>query len=155
MAATGAVRAARRAGSTAAATVTSVPTGRLMSTVADVSGRLVPMSTPSAHLMPAFAPWAISTPSAIPRAEPNTPTMAASPSTDASHLAPRGPERAQQRQLTGSLSDEHREGVDDDERADEQGDAGEDQEEGGEEPEALLDRFLIVCFHVGAGDGLG
>ena len=42
------------------------------------------MSTPSAHLIAALAPWAISTPSAIPRAEPTTPTMAASPSTELS-----------------------------------------------------------------------
>ena len=40
------------------------------------------MSTPRAHLMAAFAPWAIRTPSPIPRAEPTTPTMAASPSTE-------------------------------------------------------------------------
>ena len=82
MAATGAVRAARRAGITAAATVTRVPTARLMRTVGSVIGRLVPMSTPSAHLMPAFAAWAMSTPKPIPSADPNAPTMAASLSTE-------------------------------------------------------------------------
>ncbi len=81
MAATGAVRAARRAGSTAAMTVTTVPTATLHRMVVGVTGRLAPMSTPIRPLRAALAPWATATPSRMPSPDPTTPTMAASPST--------------------------------------------------------------------------
>ena len=59
-------------------------------------------------------------------------------------LPPTRPERAQQRQLAGALGDQHRERVEDDERADEQGDACEHQQEDVDELEALLDVGRIL-----------
>ena len=47
----------------------------------------------------------------------------------AHHLAPGGADGPQQGDLAGPLGDDHRERVPDDERADEQGDAGEDHEQ--------------------------
>ncbi len=55
----------------------------------------------------------------------------------------------QQGELAGALSDEHREGVEDDEQPDEQGHAREDQQEHVEEPESLADGvglLLVDCF---------
>ncbi len=56
------------------------------------------------------------------------------------HLTAAGTDGPHQRHLLAALGDEDREGVVDDERADEQGDDGEDQQEGVEEAHALLDR---------------
>ena len=53
------------------------------------------------------------------------------------HLAPRGTEGAQQRELAAALRDQDRERVDDEERADDQRDAGEDQQERGDEADRL------------------
>ena len=64
--------------------------------------------------------------------------------------------RTQQRELTQALRDKHREGVEDDERADEQRDAGEHQQEDVDEvedgaevsrlilPELLLRRHVVL-----------
>ena len=57
----------------------------------------------------------------------------------AQDLARRGAERAQHRELLRPLHDGDRERVEDQEGADEHGDAGEDEQRGGEEREAFLD----------------
>ena len=55
------------------------------------------------------------------------------------HLAAARPERAQQSELAAALRDQHRERVEDDERADEDRDDGEDEQEDAEELQLVLD----------------
>ena len=62
----------------------------------------------------------------------------------AHHLALAGADRAQQRHLARALGDDDREGVVDDDGADDQGDEREDQQGDVEEAELLLDRVLIL-----------
>ena len=66
-------------------------------------------------------------------------------------LATRGAERAQHRELAGALGDRDREGVEDQERADEQGDPGEDQQRGLDEAGELADVVALGLDVLGAG----
>ena len=82
MAATGGMRTARRAGLTAATTVTPTPTRSETTTVrvsktGDPAGRLTPNPRSSASI-----PKAASTPRPMPTAEDTSPTIAASPRTE-------------------------------------------------------------------------
>ena len=61
------------------------------------------------------------------------------------------PERPQQRQLAAALGDEDREGVDDEEDPDHQGDAGEDEQEGRDEAEDLVEPLLVDLDDLVAG----
>jgi hypothetical protein len=56
----------------------------------------------------------------------------------AGHLPAAGAQRPQQRELPGSLGDQHGERVQDDERADEQGDPGEGRQQHGDERQPVL-----------------
>ena len=95
----------------------------------------------------ANSPAAMAMPTVVPIAEATTPTIAASRMTLDEHLAAGSAERAQQRELAGALGHRDREGVEDDERADEQGDAPEreqDRLEDVDEPAvALLGREAV------------
>src|SRR5918996_894469 len=144
----GAIRAARRAGTTAATTVMIVPT--TMETITVRSWITVPdegRSMPSEDSAP-FRPMAIPMPKTIPMAEAATPTMNASATTVAST------ERPEQRELSGPLRDDDRECVEDDERANEQGDVGEYQEGRPEVPQAFRNLILLFGDHGRCGDRL-
>ena len=65
--------------------------------------------------------------------------MNASVTTRGQDLAPVGAERPQHRELAGPLGDGDREGVEDQERGDEQGDPGEDQQRRLQEADELAD----------------
>jgi hypothetical protein len=65
-----------------------------------------------------------------------------------------GAQGAEQRQLATALRNQDRERVDDQEGADDQGDAREDQQEGGQEAHRLLDRGGGFVGRLVAGDGL-
>jgi hypothetical protein len=80
----------------------------------------------------------------------------------ARHLPAARPDRAQQRQLAGALGDQHREGVEDDERADKYRHGGEDEQEDPEDVEeppdlgpALVDRLLPRDGLVASGQDRG
>ena len=68
-------------------------------------------------------------PSAVPIAEATTATMRGLEDDAREHLAAGSAERAQQRELAGALGHRDRERVEDDERADEQGDAAEREQD--------------------------
>ena len=70
------------------------------------------------------------------------------------HLPLGRAEGAQQRELAAALGDQDREGVDDQERADDQGDAREDQQERGQERDRLQQVGGGLVGRVVAGDGL-
>ncbi len=144
IAATGGMREARRAGNSAEATVMPTPTMRLTTTVrgsrtSEPLGRSIP-SAPSSEVRPI----ATRTPSARPTTEAISPTATPSSEHRAEHLPSTRADRAKQRELAASLRDEDRERVVDDEHPDEDGDAGEHEQEDVEEPEALLDVVLVL-----------
>ncbi len=132
-AATGGTRVARRAGASAERSVTPTPTSTAMRMVR--GSRAMPavgMSAPTA-LKSALMPLATPRPATMPTAEASTPSVSASATTEREHLAAAGAEGAQHRELAAPLRDGDAEGVEDDERADEDGDAGERQEHRREE----------------------
>ena len=114
-------------------------------------GRLMPRP-----LSKAYRPAASSTPSATPITEPKKPVKAASPRTDRVDLSPAGPDRPQQRQLTGPLAHQNAEGIEDQKGPDEKGDAGKDQQDGIELAQAgghvvgLFGGRLGPCHHLEA-----
>ena len=93
-------------------------------------------------------PLATPRPAAIPMAEASTPSVSASATTDDEHLAAAGAEGAQHRELATPLGDGDAEGVEDDEGADEDGDAGERQEHRREE---RADRVGRLGGRIGGG----
>ena len=113
------------------------------------------MSVPSRRPDDRLAPTAISEPEADAETEPTRPTTTASPRTLRDHLAAGGADRPQQGELAGALPDQHRERVDDDERADEQGDPGEDQQERREEAEPLSTEVSVSSVDGRPGHRLG
>ncbi len=132
-AATGGTRVARRAGASAERSVTPTPTSTAMRMVLGSSAiPAVGMSAPMA-LKSALMPLATPRPATMPTAEASTPSVSASATTDVEHLAAAGAEGAQHGELAAPLGDGDAEGVEDDERADEDGDAGERQEHRREE----------------------
>ena len=147
-AASGGTRVARIAGMTAAISVTTRPMAKAMTTVdglttSDVVGRSAPDASSSGG-------DALGQQHAGPEAEErprSRPTRTASSITEPSTWRAARADGSQERQLAGALRDEDREGVGDDEDADEQGDAAEDRQRLLEEGEALL--------HVGGDLGGG
>ena len=151
---TGAIRPVRRAGSQAAAMVTTTPTAYDARKVrgAKISGwpeRSSPMEANSARM-----PIASSTPSPRPMRRAEHAEHERLELHRPGHLPLRGTEGAQQRELAAALGDQDRERVDDQEGADHQGDAGEDQQERGEERDRLQQRRWRLVGGVVAGDRL-
>ena len=155
MAAIGGTLAALRAGNTAEATLTPRPAITEMMTVLlrddDAAGREVDARCPSSS---AFSPAATPMPAARPSDRGDQPDDDGLEQHRAEHLAAAGADGPHQGHLLGALGDEDREGVVDDERADEQGDDGEDQQEGVEEAHVLLDVGLLLLGDLGAGQHL-
>ena len=148
------MRTARRAGLMAETSVTPTPTTRATITVRDSK-----TSEPDGREMPkplssASSPRAASTPRPRPIRDATSPTMAASSEHRTEHLAPAGAHDPQQRQLPGPLAHDDREGVEDRERAHEQGDEGEDEQGGREEPQRLVDVVGLLVGHRLPGDHL-
>ncbi len=102
-------------------------------------GRSMP-SAPSSEV----SPIATRTPSARPTIDAISPTATPSSEHRAEHLSSTRADGSQQRELAASLRDEDRERVVDDEHPDEDGDAGEHEQEDVEEAEALLDVVLVL-----------
>ena len=75
------------------------------------------------------SPSASPKPTSTPTTDASTPTTSASITIDVEHLAPRGAERAQRRELARALGDRDRERVRDHEAADEERDAAEREQE--------------------------
>ena len=151
---TGAIRPVRRAGSQAATIVTMIPVAYAATGV-----RGARMSGWSARSRPNVA-----TRAPDPHREHETeaePERRADDADDerleldrADHLSLGGPQGAQQRQLAAALGDQDREGVDDDVAAHHQRDPGEDQQEGGEEVDAVEQRPGALLGGVVAGHRL-
>ena len=144
IAATGGMVAARNAGHTEAPTVTNMPTA-IAATAVRVSNTRSPCgaSKPSAPTTENRSP-ASSTPSARPATDATLPMTPASMTTDTMICASAGAHRPQQAELVGSLGDEDRERVEDDERGDDETDGGEPEQHTGEEIEELGDVFPRV-----------
>ncbi len=135
---TGAIREVRRAGSHAAATVTTSPDGvrghdgagrehqRLPGQVQPEAAEQRPDAEREQH--PEAEADRRADQADHGRLEQHRPR----------HLAGGGAERPEQGQLAAALGDQDRERVDDQERPDHQGDPGEDQQEGLDEPDRLL-----------------
>ena len=104
-ASTGSTLVARRAGTSAATTVTRVPTRSDTQMVrgCDLQSTCVGRLKPSTAIS-AFSPLATPTPSATPTAEAPTPSSSASVSRFLQHLAPGGADRPQQRDLARPLA---------------------------------------------------
>ena len=100
-------------------------------------------SMPSA-LSSEVSPIATSTPSARPTIDGDQTHRDTLEQHGAEHLSSTRADGSQQRELATSLRDEDREGVVDDEHPDEDGDAGEDEQEDVEEAEPLLDVVLVL-----------
>ena len=125
----GLTRVARTAGTMLATSVTTTPSTKPGTSVPGVSTSATTGSVEPAAVNRANSPAAIAMPSAVPIAEATTATIAASRMTLESTWRRRSAERAQQRELAGALGDRDRERVEDDERADEQGDAAEREQD--------------------------
>ncbi len=135
IAATGGIRDARRAGKNADTTVTVTPTTRLTmtvrgSTTSEPLGRSKPSESRSR-----VRPIATRMPSPRPTIDAIRPTATPSTQHRREHLSSTGSDRPQQRELSAPLCDEDRERVVDDEHPDEDGDAGEHEQEDVEEAE--------------------
>ena len=148
IAATGETRVARTAGMIAATSVTPMPT-ESATTIVRGARSIAPRGMP----MPAASKSA-PRPRAKPRPRKRPATEAATPIGQrlrrhgAEHLAARGAEGAHQRELARALRDRDREGVEDDEGADEQRRAGEGQQRRGQE---AADLRVDLCRVVGGG----
>ena len=129
---TGGTRVARTAGTIAASSVTPMPTPSEMTIVRPAStSPLEGRSSAASKSAPSSA--AIPSPANRPSTDAATPMASASTAT-AVRTCPRvDAERAQQRELARPLRDGDREGVEDDERADEQRRAGEREQRRREE----------------------
>ena len=148
MAAVGAMRVARIAGTTPASTVTTVPTTKPGSSVPVVSTSGTVGSLRSSAWNRARMPEAMAMPAATPTSDATTAEQARLEQHGAQHLAPGGADAAQHRQLPRALLDRDRERVEDDERAHEHGDAGEGQQE---VAQVVDERRLLAHRAVGVG----
>ncbi len=106
--------------------------------------------SPPNRLNASRIPIARTTPNTTPRTEPITLTTSDSTSTMAAHLSLGGPDRPQQRELLRPLCDDHLEGVEDQETADEQRHVAERHQEGVHESERFLEPGELLF-----GGGLG
>ena len=129
-AAIGGTRVERSAGISEETKVTTTPTISETMTVRDsitrpVVGRSIPIASKRA-----LSRSAMRKPPTIPMIAPTQPDHDRLDQDRAEDLAPRGAERAQHPELGDPLGDRDREGVEDQEGADEDGDEAEDQQEG-------------------------
>ena len=156
IAASGGTRVARSAGGRPARTVTMIPTASettivRVSTTVPLSGR----SAPNA-LNRASSAGRQGDPAEQAQHGPADPQQQTFVDDRAQDLRARAAERPQQSELAGPLGDGDREGVEDDEGADDQRDVGEDEQEGPQEAEVafqirgVLGRLLGTRAH---GDG--
>ncbi len=111
------------------------------------------MSMPNADSS-IFSNLATPMPLATPASDETRPTTSGFDEHRTSHLTVARSERSQQGHLLLSLGDDDREGVEDDERTDEQGDDGEDHQEGVEERQTVLHVTLCLGGDLGTGQHL-
>ena len=121
--------------------MTTTPTSSETTIVRDSITRPVVGRSISNASSRALSSIAIRKPPPIPITAPSRPIARASTTTVGEDLAPRGAERAQHAELGHPLGDRDREGVEDQEGADEDRDEGEDEQEDLQEAEVFADFF--------------